>query len=374
LRVLILNWRDAAHAGAGGAEVWAHRIGEHWAAEGHDVTFFASAVPNKPTLENSNGVKIVRRGSRFTVYREARKFWKENDRSFDAVVESVNTVPFMCPKWVGKTPLVTMIHQLAKEVWRHEAPWPVALAGRYVLEPHWLKSYADARVITNSQSGAESFAAYGMNNVSVIPTGMELPAQQSRRYTKEAVPTVIFCGRLASNKRPVDALEAFKVLRSKLPNAQMWIVGAGDQEALLRRKAGPGVKFFGYVPREKKFELMARAHALLVTSVREGWGLVVTEAGAMGTSTVAYDVAGLRDSVPAANGILVPPAPQSMGNKLIELLPRWTTAYDQEPRPGGVLPWADVADRVLQSTGVPSGKPTTIDLTSPAHVGVVEAK
>ena len=42
---------------------------------------------------------------------------------------------------------------------------------------------------------------------------------------------------------------------------------------------------------------MAEAHVLLMTSVREGWGLVVTEANACGTPAVVYNVPGLRDSV-----------------------------------------------------------------------------
>ena len=46
---------------------------------------------------------------------------------------------------------------------------------------------------------------------------------------------------------------------------------------------------------------MSRAHVLLVPGVREGWGLVVTEANAMGTPAMAYDVPGLQDSV--INGV-----------------------------------------------------------------------
>jgi glycosyltransferase involved in cell wall biosynthesis len=42
---------------------------------------------------------------------------------------------------------------------------------------------------------------------------------------------------------------------------------------------------------------MARAHGLLVPSVREGWGLVVVEANSVGTPAVGYEVAGLRDSI-----------------------------------------------------------------------------
>jgi glycosyltransferase involved in cell wall biosynthesis len=51
---------------------------------------------------------------------------------------------------------------------------------------------------------------------------------------------------------------------------------------------------------------MSRAHVLLVPGVREGWGLVVSEANAMGTPAVAYDVPGLRDSVKdRVTGVLV---------------------------------------------------------------------
>ena len=33
------------------------------------------------------------------------------------------------------------------------------------------------------------------------------------------------------------------------------------------------------------------------TSVKEGWGLIVTEAGSQGTPAIVYDVDGLRDIV-----------------------------------------------------------------------------
>lgn len=42
---------------------------------------------------------------------------------------------------------------------------------------------------------------------------------------------------------------------------------------------------------------MRRSHILAVASVREGWGLVVTEANSQGTPAVVYNIHGLRDSV-----------------------------------------------------------------------------
>jgi len=40
--------------------------------------------------------------------------------------------------------------------------------------------------------------------------------------------------------------------------------------------------------------LLQKSHVLAVTSVKEGWGLVVTEANPQGTPAVVYNVDGLR--------------------------------------------------------------------------------
>jgi glycosyltransferase involved in cell wall biosynthesis len=55
--------------------------------------------------------------------------------------------------------------------------------------------------------------------------------------------------------------------------------------------------------------------------VREGWGLVVTEANAMGTPAIGYNVPGLRDSIrDGKTGLLCDPNPEAMAEKAIELL------------------------------------------------------
>ena len=67
----------------------------------------------------------------------------------------------------------------------------------------------------------------------------------------------------------------------------------------------PGAELLGRLSRRELYERMARAHCLLVPSVREGWGLVVVEANAVGTPAVGYDVRGIRDSIrPGETGVL----------------------------------------------------------------------
>ena len=172
LRILAYNWRDLAHPRAGGAEVYLQSVAREWVSCGHEVTIFCAAVDGRPARETSDGVEIIRRGGRLGVYREARRYWRrEGDGDYDLVVDCVNTRPFLSPRFVRNVPIVAVIHQVAREVWRYETPWPIAILGRYLLEPAWLRIYRDVPVVTVSESSRESLAEYGLRRVTVVPEG-----------------------------------------------------------------------------------------------------------------------------------------------------------------------------------------------------------
>lgn len=351
MRILIYNWRDLDHPLAGGAEVYTDHVASEWVKRGHEVTLFCSSVAGRPEREiTANGYRVVRRGGTHGVYREARAFWDAEGRGrFDLVVDEVNTRPFGCPNWIAGVPVVAVIHQVAREVWFHETTLPVALVGRFWLERYWLADYRDVPTVTLSESSRQSLEQYGLRRVSVVAPGFRpQTGGPTRRPTKEAVPTFVFVGRLSSNKRPQDAIRAFRRARRSLPEARLWMLGTGPMDRRLRRSRQDGVEFFGYASDTDKLQLMSRAHALLVTSVREGWGLVVTEAASVGTPSIGYDVPGLRDSIPASGGILVDATPRSLGSRIIEEAPRLLSrSFGVAPR--GVTSWDAVADGVLDA-------------------------
>ncbi|MGI9005784.1 MAG: glycosyltransferase [Streptosporangiaceae bacterium] len=172
LRILAYNWRDLAHPRAGGAEVYLQSVAREWVRCGHEVTIFCAAVDGRPARELAEGVEVIRRGGRLGVYREARRYWRrEGDGQFDLVVDCVNTRPFLCPRFVGNVPIVAVVHQVAREVWRYETPWPISVLGRYLLEPAWLRAYRDVPVVTVSESSRASLADYGLRRVTVVPEG-----------------------------------------------------------------------------------------------------------------------------------------------------------------------------------------------------------
>ena len=315
MRVLLLNWRDLKHPSSGGAEVWAHRITEGLVLRGHDVTFFAAHVDNAPEDEYVKGVHVVRRGSRLTVYREAKKFYMENSSKFDVILEEINTRPFFAYKW-GSTPVVHMIHQVAKDVWKYEAPFPVSFIGRYFFEPRWLRKLAGKHVLTLSPSSAESLIEYGIDNAIVALPGSD--DAQVVYLEKAQAPTVVFLGRLVASKRPEHVIEAFRYVKSQIHNAELWMLGSGQMKQKLEKDLPAGVTLFGHVSYEERQSRLARAHVLVATTVREGWGLNVSEASAVGTPTIGYDAPGLRDSIPMSGGLVVPVSTEKLGMALVE--------------------------------------------------------
>ncbi|AEV85686.1 Glycogen synthase [Actinoplanes sp. SE50] len=348
MRILILNWRDLSHPASGGAEVYTEQVLRRWAAAGHQVTLFAAAVAGRPADEIRDGYRIVRAGSRFTVYREARRWWQRHGRGrFDVVVDETNTVPFQAHEWVDDgARTIALVHQTCEEIWHINAPPLLAHLGRHRLEPNWLRRLGGSPILAVSESTREALARFGAHDVTVVPEGYE-PPHPLPHPAKEDRPTAVFCGRMVNYKRPRDVIRAVLLARAAVPGLRLWMLGGGPLLDRLADEAPDGVEFFGRVSEQDKHDRMARAHVHLAASVREGWGLVVTEAAALGTPTIAYDVPGLRDSTRAAHGIVVPPHPEAMAERLADALPGWVRRAP-EPLPyGGAHSWDEVAAALL---------------------------
>jgi len=321
MRILIFNWRDIKNPRAGGAEVFTHEIARRLVERGHAVTLFTSAFPGCSSHESIDGVDIIRSGGRIGVYLQAREQYRRAlVGRYDVVIDEINTRPFMTPSFVQE-PVVGLIHQLAREFWFYETPFPLSLVGRYWLEDRWLRMYRDIPVVTISESTQRDLIELGFRNVAIVPIGgTEKPLDAVPE--KEERPTLLFAGRMGRAKLPGHAIEAFRQIRAQIPDAQLWMVGEGSlKDHLARSHRNPHITFFGRVPLEEKRRLMQRAHVLLVPAVREGWGLVVTEANAAGTPAVGYDVPGLRDSIRhRVTGLLTAANPAALAGAAIHLL------------------------------------------------------
>jgi glycosyltransferase involved in cell wall biosynthesis len=292
----------------GGAEVFTREVAKQMVEKGHEVTLFTSEFPNCKKEEILDGVRIVRAGGKYSVYWNAKKFYKRyfSGERYDVVIDEINTRPFFTPNFVTNgEKVVGLIHQLAREYWFYETPFPLSYIGYHFLEHKWLRSYVDVPTVTVSESTRQDLLELGFRKVFVVPEGLNF-TPLSEIPEKEEYPVVVYAGRLKRAKRPDHAIKAFKIVKKEIPNADLWIIGDGPYKKDLKKIAVDGVKFFGGLSNEHRRRLLARAWVLVNPSVREGFGLNVLEANALGTPCVAYDVAGLRDSIiDGRTGLLV---------------------------------------------------------------------
>lgn len=351
-RVLFLNWRDIQNPEAGGAEIFAHEVAKRWVEQGHDVTLLASGFPGGAGATEIDGVRVRRLGRLRTgtfhglVQRELMRL-----EGFDLIVEGINTIPFLTPLYRYRLPpVVPVIHQLALDVWDAELPKPAARAGR-ALERALLGLYREATVVTISDSTRADLERLGFTDVTVVPPGRDEPPELGE-VAKEPIPTFLFVGRLAANKRPAHAVEAFQNVRQALPDARLWIVGQGPEEQALAQTLPEGATMLGRLSRAGLYERMARAHCLLFPSVREGWGLVVIEANSVGTPAVGYDVPGIRDSIrDGETGLLaeagVPTALAAKATRLVADPARYEAMRQGAIRWAGRFSWDLTASELL---------------------------
>lgn len=326
MKILIFNWRDIRNPASGGAEILTHEICRRWVSLGHQVTLFSSFFPGSLDKEMIDGVTVVRGGTANIMslgipvhVRACLWYLKNRSLNFDIVIDEIHGIPFFTPLYV-KEKKVALICEVADEIWDAVFIFPFNIIGK-VIERVYFQLYKKIPFLTISRSTAEDLVKMGVekDDITVLPMGVNGPAK-IKRLKKESVPTLLYVGRLSKSKGIEDAITALSILSAQIPNLTLWIVGRGEgehvsflQKLIIRQKLNNRVKFFGYVSEEKKFELMKRAHLLLVPSVKEGWGLIVTEAGLCQTPSIVYDVGGLREVVENdKNGIVINPDSRSM--------------------------------------------------------------
>jgi glycosyltransferase involved in cell wall biosynthesis len=331
MRILILNLRDHTHPHAGGAEVFTHEVAKRWVADGHAVTLIASNFVGAAPTEVIDGIRIIRLGNYLTVRSQARSYYRKHLRwNFDVVVDEYTNIPFLAPQFV-REPVVFLVHEVVGA--KHLAVLPPGISHlmHYVMEPQWYAHYRNVDTVTVSNSTRDELQKFDITKIRVVPQGLSNEPLE-KVPAKEDVPTFLFVGLLKKANLADDCIRAFKIIASEIPEARLWIVGRGAQRDKLEAMAkGLNVEFFGYVDEARKLELMRRAHAMLVPGIREGWGLIITEANACGTPAIAYDIVGYRDAVKdGETGVLTEATPEALARAAIsfardtDLQRRWS--------------------------------------------------
>lgn len=126
----------------------------------------------------------------------------------------------------------------------------------------------------------------------------------------ENAPLVGFVGRISRDKGLAELLGCWPLIRKRHPGACLALIGenecaeSGEKTLFEALRRLPGVHVAGQMSGLER--VFPAFDLLLLPSHREGFGVVVLEAAALGVPTVGFSVTGMKDSVvPGETGQLV---------------------------------------------------------------------
>jgi glycosyltransferase involved in cell wall biosynthesis len=155
------------------------------------------------------------------------------------------------------------------------------------------------------------------NKLSIINMGVNRDV--FRPYSKKeirlelqisaGVEPVLYVGNIIREKGLTELVEAFKMVKAKRPQAELYLIGASRNKAYreeLNQLKGEGVHFIEPLPQVELAKWMSSAEVFVLPSHLEGFGLVAVEAMSCHTPVIGTDVGGLHYLLKDGSGLLVP--------------------------------------------------------------------
>ena len=299
----MLAWRDLYDVEAGGSEVHASTVARLWAEAGIDVTMRTSYAQGHPPEGERDGYRVLRRSGRYLIFPRAafsEALGRHGPR--DGLVEIWNGMPFLSPLW-ARQPRIVFLHHVHAEMWRMVLPPNLARLGEVMEHRIAPPIYRRTRIVTLSSSSRDELVhelGFRPDQVTVVPPGVDPSFTPGGE--RSPTPLVVSVGRLVPVKRFDRLIRAVAEVRQHHPGTELVIVGEGYERPALddvaRALGGEDwVRFAGRVSDQELIDLYRRAWVVASASVREGWGMTLTEAAACGTPAVVTRIGGHVDAV-----------------------------------------------------------------------------
>jgi glycosyltransferase involved in cell wall biosynthesis len=188
-----------------------------------------------------------------------------------------------------------------------------------------MEEYEEADlIVVPSTFALNSFVDWGLDRtkLAVVPYGVSLDVFNTVQRQSSRGFEVLFVGTLSVRKGARDLLEAFEAIDHS--QKRLTIVGtiADDiRSALWSRLTAPNIRLLGVVPQISLKHVMGQSDALVLPSIEDGFGMVLSEALACGCPIVATTNTGARDLITdGVEGFVVPiRSPQIVAERLQRL-------------------------------------------------------
>jgi glycosyltransferase involved in cell wall biosynthesis/SAM-dependent methyltransferase len=325
MRIVVVSWRDLAHPQAGGCELLIDRLLTGLSQRDHDVAL----VAGRPIADRD--YPVYASGGTYTQYLWAPLLCSTRLRNADLVIDVQNGLPFLSPLWRRRPSICLVLHNHGDQ-WSTRFPRPVAGVAR-AAEHHVIPAvYRHRPFVAISSSTADGLLQIGIDErrVQVIEPGVD-PAS-GPLSPKSSTPLFVALTRLVPHKRVDLLLDAWRQVEP-VTGGRFVVIGDGPELAALRHKAAkiPGAELLGWVDASEKEQWLGQAWFLVHGAHHEGWGLVILEAGSVGTPALVVDAPGVRDAViDGKSGVVVNVPDPTRSSPLVKA---WTDlARDPERR------------------------------------------
>ncbi|HMD57059.1 MAG TPA: glycosyltransferase [Solirubrobacteraceae bacterium] len=327
----------------GGGERWYREVARRAAQDGHEVTYLTLRQWDAATAPDAGaGVAVRTAGPPMALYTASGRrrilpplvfglgvFWHllRNGRRYDVV----DTCAFPYFSLLAAAALApVMRYRLVVEwfeVWS-AAYWREylgAAGGRIGMLVQRLCALVPQRAICFSALHADRLREEGLHGEVRVLRGLYTGVGRAER-PRPADPVVLFAGRLIPEKRVTLAVAAVSLACKRVLGLRAVILGDGPErdaleEAVRERGLQDVVSAPGFADAETVEAEMTRAMCMLLTSSREGYGMVVVEAAAQGTPSVVVageDNAATELIEEGVNGFISPLAePQAIAQAIV---------------------------------------------------------
>ena len=291
----------------GGAERWYRALSERLASEGHDVTYLTLRQWDRGTDPGVSGVRVVAVGPRMRLYRPDGPRRVVPPLVFGAGVllhllrygrryDVVHTCSFpyfsmlaaAAARRRGRYRLVVDWFEVwTRSYWRE---YLGRLSGDLGWSVQRLCARARQHAFCFSKLHAERLRNEGLRGEITMLAGI-YAGRLEAGPVGAAEPLIVFAGRHIPEKRVPAIVPAIARARQQVPQLRAEILGDGPDR---REVAGLVAQFGlqdavalpGFVDTKVVEQAMGHALCVVLPSSREGYGLVVVEAAALGTPSV----------------------------------------------------------------------------------------
>ena len=335
MNILLVNYEYPPVGGGGGVSM--RDLAEELAKD-HSVDVLTSHFPGLKNTETVNNVNLYRVPVLHRTSLSAATMLSLLSFPFSAIAagktlmskkryDVINThfaIPSgpagMILSMISKTPNVLSIiggdiYDPTKKMSPHRHPFL-----RWTIRKILNNASAITAISENTKTNAQEI--YRANkNIKVIPLGLPVPSfkkitrpelglKSERKY-------LVSVGRLVKRKGYDYLLKALCILKDKQPLLDLLIIGDGPDSAMLLQLAkdldiSDRVLFLISVDDERKFQYLNCSDLYVLSSIHEGFGIVLLEAMFCGLAIVATNEGGQTDIITEGlNGTLVPPADEN---------------------------------------------------------------